>query len=212
MRHSSSYPSMINSESGLDSEHTVSHFTKGLWVMWPAIEICANAGDSQRRKNIFLWPMISISIDSQGGHLGENPFHFRKLCSTFLRVEPEHGHVYEAALVILMCSQYWEDSSGMVRPSKCIQICNNDHIKTFKCRDGAHDGWAMLLAWFSTRESRFVAGLFPCLHCKWWKTWLSFPSTMEEDKPANPCWNRSWTLLSIILILSAEKTGLMAIS
>lgn len=141
MGHSSSYPPMINSESGLDSEHTVSHTMR---VMWPAIEICANAGDSQRRKNIFLWPMISISIDSQGGHLGENPFHFRRLCSTFLRVEPEHGHVYEAALVILMCSQYWEDSSGMVRPSKCIQIGNNDHIETFECRDGAHDGRAML--------------------------------------------------------------------
>lgn len=112
--------------------------------MWPTIEICANAGDSQRRKNIFLWPMISISMDSQGGHLGENPFHFREFCSTFLRVEPKHGHVYEPALVSLVCSQNW--ASRVVRPSECVQIHNNDRMKTFEYRDSARDGWVMLLA------------------------------------------------------------------
>lgn len=123
MGRSSSSATMINLVSGLDSEHTVSHFKKGLWVMWPTIEICANAGDSQRRKNIFLWPMISISMDSQGGHLGENPFHFRKLCSTFLRVERKHGDVYEAALVSLVCSQNWEvhlECSGPANVSRYI--------------------------------------------------------------------------------------------
>lgn len=55
---------MINSVSSLDSEYTVSHFKKVSGHVASHRDLCKYSMDSQGRRRIFSWPLISVSMDS----------------------------------------------------------------------------------------------------------------------------------------------------